>query len=177
MQHSKYSWKIRQETSRGLRIISRSTIVWLTVFQRLNYRAITFAWKLNIAGLLLHAFPPSIFKSQWHLFYRKISQWIRQWIVHSEGQQWCRFINMLSTVDCSWKWVIKHCSNSKFYMIAMLFSFLFEFSAESEEEKKRLVDQNIPYFAIRLTDIEVMENTFLRFMVKVLGEPQPKIQL
>lgn len=48
---------------------------------------------------------------------------------------------------------------------------------ESEEEKKRLVDQNIPYFAIRLTDIEVMESTFLRFMVKVLGEPQPKIQL
>lgn len=56
MQHSKYSWKIRQETSRGLRIISHSTIVWLTVFQRLNYPAITFVWKLNIAGLLLHTF-------------------------------------------------------------------------------------------------------------------------
>lgn len=48
---------------------------------------------------------------------------------------------------------------------------------ESDEEKKSLVDQNTPFFAIRLTDIEVMENTFLRFMVKVLGEPQPKIQL
>lgn len=49
--------------------------------------------------------------------------------------------------------------------------------AESEEEKKSFVEQNTPYFAIRLTDTEVMENTFLRFMVKVLGEPRPKIQL
>lgn len=52
----------------------------------------------------------------------------------------------------------------------------FTFS-ESEEEKKSLIEQNTPYFAIRLTDTEVMENTFLRFMVKVLGEPRPKIQL
>lgn len=49
--------------------------------------------------------------------------------------------------------------------------------SESEEEKKSLIDQNTPYFAIRLTDTEVMENTYLRFMVKVLGEPRPKIQL
>lgn len=49
--------------------------------------------------------------------------------------------------------------------------------SESEEEKKSLVEQNTPYFAIRLTDTEVMENTYLRFMIKVLGEPRPKIQL
>lgn len=48
---------------------------------------------------------------------------------------------------------------------------------ESDEEKKSFAEQNTPYFAIRLTDTEVMENTFLRFMVKVIGEPRPKIQL
>lgn len=49
--------------------------------------------------------------------------------------------------------------------------------AESEEEKKSFAEQNLPYFVIRLTDTEVMENTFLRFMVKVIGEPRPKVQL
>lgn len=49
--------------------------------------------------------------------------------------------------------------------------------SESEEEKKSFAEQNTPYFAIRLTDTEVMENTYLRFMVKIIGEPRPKIQL
>lgn len=48
---------------------------------------------------------------------------------------------------------------------------------ESEEEKKSYAEQNTPYFAVRLKDTEVMENTFLRFMVKVVGEPRPKIEL
>lgn len=48
---------------------------------------------------------------------------------------------------------------------------------ETAEEKKSFAQQNTPYFAIRLRDAEIMENTFLRFMVKVIGEPTPKIQL
>lgn len=48
---------------------------------------------------------------------------------------------------------------------------------ESEEEKKSYAEQNTPHFAVRLKDTEVMENTFLRFMVKVVGEPRPKIEL
>lgn len=57
-----------------------------------------------------------------------------------------------------------------------IYSTIFTIS-ESEEEKKSFAEQNTPYFAIRLTDTEVMENTYLRFMVKVVGEPRPKIQL
>lgn len=63
-------------------------------------------------------------------------------------------------------------------MASFSFNFAFNFFfTESEEEKKSFAEQNTPYFAIRLTDTEVMENTFLRFMVKVIGEPRPKIQL
>lgn len=48
---------------------------------------------------------------------------------------------------------------------------------ETEEEKKSFAEQNTPYFAVRLKDTEIMEHTFLRFMVKVVGEPRPKIEL
>lgn len=47
----------------------------------------------------------------------------------------------------------------------------------SEEEKKSYAERNTPYFAIRLTDTEIMDKTYLRFMVKVIGEPRPQIQL
>lgn len=53
----------------------------------------------------------------------------------------------------------------------------FSDSTETEEEKKSYAEQNTPYFAVRLKDTEIMENTFLRFMVKVIGEPRPKIEL
>lgn len=47
----------------------------------------------------------------------------------------------------------------------------------SEEERKALEATNAPFFLIRLKDTEIMKNTFLRFMVKVQGEPSPKIKL
>lgn len=50
-------------------------------------------------------------------------------------------------------------------------------SLETAEEKKSYAQQNTPFFAVRLRDAEIMENTFLRFMVKIIGEPTPKIQL
>lgn len=54
---------------------------------------------------------------------------------------------------------------------------LFSAITETEEEKKSYAEQNTPYFVIRLTDTEIMEKTFLRFMVKVIGEPRPQIEL
>lgn len=59
----------------------------------------------------------------------------------------------------------------------LLFTVHFVAISESEEEKMSYAEQNTPYFVIRLTDTEIMEKTFLRFMVKVIGEPRPKIQL
>lgn len=50
-------------------------------------------------------------------------------------------------------------------------------STETAEELKAIAEQNTPHFIIRLNDTEVMERTFLRFMIKVNGEPRPKIQL
>lgn len=47
---------------------------------------------------------------------------------------------------------------------------------ETAEELKAISEQNTPHFIIRLHDTEVMENTFLRFMLKVNGEPRPKVQ-
>lgn len=55
-------------------------------------------------------------------------------------------------------------------------AFIFD-STGTEEEKKSYAEQNTPYFSVRLKDTEIMENTFLRFMVKVIGEPRPKIEL
>lgn len=47
----------------------------------------------------------------------------------------------------------------------------------SDEKKRELAEINGPHFSIRLKDTEVLENTFLRFMVKVKGDPLPKIKL
>lgn len=47
----------------------------------------------------------------------------------------------------------------------------------SEEQKRELAEVNSPHFSIRLKDTEVLESTFLRFMVKVKGDPQPRIKL
>lgn len=49
--------------------------------------------------------------------------------------------------------------------------------SETAEERKAIAEQNTPHFIVRLKDTEVMENTYLRFMVKVQGEPRPKIIL
>lgn len=44
----------------------------------------------------------------------------------------------------------------------------------TDEQRAEL---NKPVFLIALKDTEVMEDTFLRFMVKVKGEPKPTIAL
>lgn len=45
------------------------------------------------------------------------------------------------------------------------------------EEKKARAEANAPIFLVRLKDTELMENTYLRFMVKVKGDPNPEMKL
>ncbi|XP_049949485.1 obscurin isoform X3 [Schistocerca serialis cubense] len=45
----------------------------------------------------------------------------------------------------------------------------------SEEERARRAAANSPSFLIRLKDTELLENTYLRFMVKVQGTPNPEV--
>ncbi|XP_031365474.1 obscurin isoform X3 [Apis dorsata] len=44
------------------------------------------------------------------------------------------------------------------------------------EEKKARAEANAPIFLVRLKDTELMENTYLRFMVKVKGDPNPEMK-
>ncbi|CAG9132454.1 unnamed protein product [Plutella xylostella] len=45
-------------------------------------------------------------------------------------------------------------------------------TAEERRQKNAL---NMPYFLVALTDTEILENTYLRFMVKVKGDPNPDV--
>ncbi|CAL7949959.1 unnamed protein product [Xylocopa violacea] len=44
------------------------------------------------------------------------------------------------------------------------------------EEKKARAEANAPIFLVRLKDTELLENTYLRFMVKVKGDPNPEVK-
>ncbi|XP_046962544.1 obscurin isoform X5 [Vanessa cardui] len=44
------------------------------------------------------------------------------------------------------------------------------------EERKQRNAQNAPYFIVALKDTEIMMNTYLRFMVKVKGNPNPEVK-
>ncbi|XP_029048165.2 obscurin-like isoform X4 [Osmia bicornis bicornis] len=44
------------------------------------------------------------------------------------------------------------------------------------EEKKARAEANSPIFLVRLKDTELLENTYLRFMVKVKGDPNPDMK-
>ncbi|XP_067207809.1 obscurin isoform X2 [Linepithema humile] len=46
----------------------------------------------------------------------------------------------------------------------------------SPEEKKARAEANGPIFLVRLKDTELLENTYLRFMIKVKGDPNPEIK-
>ncbi|XP_014485518.1 PREDICTED: muscle M-line assembly protein unc-89-like isoform X3 [Dinoponera quadriceps] len=46
----------------------------------------------------------------------------------------------------------------------------------SPEEKKARADANAPIFLVRLKDTELLENTYLRFMIKVKGDPNPEMK-
>lgn len=50
-------------------------------------------------------------------------------------------------------------------------------SIVTADQRANLSETNAPYFTVRLTDTEVIQNTFLRFMVKVRGEPNPIVKL
>lgn len=45
------------------------------------------------------------------------------------------------------------------------------------EERKRRNALNAPYFLVALKDTEILLNTYLRFMVKVKGNPNPEVKL
>jgi hypothetical protein len=45
------------------------------------------------------------------------------------------------------------------------------------EERKKRNSLNAPYFEVALKDTEILENTYLRFMVRVKGEPNPEVKL
>ena len=45
------------------------------------------------------------------------------------------------------------------------------------EQRKALSETNSPVFSVSLKDTEVIEKTYLTFMVKVRGDPKPKIRL
>ncbi|XP_071572462.1 protein Obscurin isoform X5 [Temnothorax nylanderi] len=46
----------------------------------------------------------------------------------------------------------------------------------SPEEKKARAEANAPIFLVRLKDTELLENTYLRFMIKVKGDPNPEMK-
>lgn len=47
-------------------------------------------------------------------------------------------------------------------------------TAEERRERNAL---KAPYFLVALKDTEIMENTYLRFMVHVKGDPNPDVKL
>ncbi|XP_066587325.1 obscurin isoform X2 [Prorops nasuta] len=44
------------------------------------------------------------------------------------------------------------------------------------EERKARAEANAPIFLVRLKDTELLENTYLRFMIKVKGDPNPALK-
>lgn len=58
----------------------------------------------------------------------------------------------------------------------ILIIFLLRYLVTPEEKKAR-AEANAPIFLVRLKDTELMESTYLRFMVKVKGDPNPEMKL
>lgn len=52
-----------------------------------------------------------------------------------------------------------------------------KFISVTPEERKARLDGNKPDFLVRLKDTELLENTYLRFMIKVKGDPNPELKL
>ncbi|XP_052132281.1 trichohyalin-like, partial [Frankliniella occidentalis] len=46
----------------------------------------------------------------------------------------------------------------------------------TDEERKQRAEANHPVFLVKLKDTELLENTYLRFMVKVKGNPNPTVR-
>ena len=49
--------------------------------------------------------------------------------------------------------------------------------AVTDEERRQRAEANHPVFLVKLKDTELLENTYLRFMVKVKGDPNPTVRL
>lgn len=47
----------------------------------------------------------------------------------------------------------------------------------STEERAAKAESNKPEFLVSMKDAELLEDTYLRFMVKVVGEPNPTVTL
>lgn len=56
-------------------------------------------------------------------------------------------------------------------------TFIYNYTLVTPEERKQRNALNAPYFLVALKDTEIMENTYLRFMVRVKGDPNPEVKL
>lgn len=68
------------------------------------------------------------------------------------------------------------CTSSKLVkcMIANV-SIYIEFYTVSEQKRRKGPKE--PYFTVSLHDTELLENTYLRFLIKVCGDPKPEVKL
>lgn len=95
--------------------------------------------------------------------------------------------SIAETDGCYYQLNIKHCTESDTGLYTaracnsnsdvMTCSAQLIVHEKTAEELKAIAEQNTPHFICTLHDTEVMESTFLRFMLKVTGEPRPKIVL
>lgn len=75
---------------------------------------------------------------------------------------------MHGTIDCGKMWV----HNLIFKISSLSFFIIIAFDDNTTSD-----DGSPPQFSVELRNTEVIENTFLTFMVKVKGEPKPKVKL
>lgn len=73
--------------------------------------------------------------------------------------------------------IVQECKNIVIFFICLLSNICFIIFKVTAEQKANLSDSNAPYFTIKLKDTEIIQNTFLRFMVKVRGDPNPIVKL
>lgn len=78
---------------------------------------------------------------------------------------------------CTAQLVVQECKSCTLYRITMILLTLFFLVTVTEEEKKARAEANSPIFLVRLKDTELLENTYLRFMIKVKGDPNPDLKL
>lgn len=61
-------------------------------------------------------------------------------------------------------------------LMSNLFPFVNNIIVTADERRERNASK-APYFLVALKDTEILENTYLRFMVKVKGDPNPEVKL
>lgn len=63
-----------------------------------------------------------------------------------------------------------------FYNHTIVKKIIITISVTTDEREERAKSDH-PEFLVSMKDAELLENTYLRFMVKVVGEPNPDINL